>query len=147
MKKMTPRKIAIQKGDKTYEGGPCKRGGHTTRYTSTAVCLECHRLSNLSRYSMTPKDWMRMYEEQNGICGNPDCDNTSNPRWREQGHNGFCIDHDHNTGKVRGLLCRECNILEGHIFKNVKKTMGIIQYKREWDESQQKKVTNFSSLL
>jgi hypothetical protein len=36
---MTPRQTAIQNGDKTYEGKPCKRG-HTTRYISKN-CVEC----------------------------------------------------------------------------------------------------------
>ena len=46
MKKMTPRKIAIQKGDKTYEGRPCKKG-HTTKYVSNWTCMECSKIWRL----------------------------------------------------------------------------------------------------
>ena len=164
MKKMTPRQIAsqkrqiaIQNGDKTFEGRPCKKEGHTKRYTSNNKCIECHKQyvkrpeqidQGLKRnYGITSKDWIGMYEEQNGICGNPYCDFTNHPRWWEQERNGFCVDHDHNTGEVRGLLCSECNKQLGQIDKHPRRLMGLIQYKREWDESQQKKVTNFSSLL
>jgi len=28
-----------------------------------------------------------------------------------------CIDHDHKTGKIRGVLCGSCNMIEGHISK------------------------------
>jgi len=159
---MSPRQIAVQKGDTTYEGKPCKKG-HTTRYTGKkdyfdGNCVECvcqrHRIRNQklretvegrkqlvekhlkSRYDITGKDWERMYEEQNGICANPNCDFISHPRWWEQGRGkGLQVDHDHNTEEVRGLLCHECNKLEGVVFKSPKKTMGIIEYRRVWDEN------------
>jgi hypothetical protein len=53
---------------------------------------------------------------------------------RFSGHDGNCdicginqkdltralfIDHDHKTGKLRGLLCHNCNVLLGHAFDNL----------------------------
>ena len=153
---MTPKQTAIQSGDMFYEGIPCSKAGHTTKYASNSKCVECYRNIKLSetqkekhreaaarydkklretvegrkylsekwfrtKYGITSKDWIRMYEEQNGICANPDCDFTHHPRWWEQGTGiGFCVDHDHKTKEVRGLLCTSCNTLEGLVFKNPK---------------------------
>lgn len=32
-----------------------------------------------------------------------------------------CLDHDHKTGAVRGVLCRNCNGLEGEIFNRCRR--------------------------
>ncbi len=31
------------------------------------------------------------------------------------GHNGGVIDHCHETGEIRGILCSPCNIIVGNI--------------------------------
>lgn len=38
------------------------------------------------------------------------------------------IDHDHSTGKVRGMLCHNCNMILGHAKDNVNILNGSIEY-------------------
>jgi len=55
-------------------------------------------------YNITLQDYDDMYESQEGkckICGSTDAKTPKNGR--------FCVDHDHSTGEVRGLLCSSCN--------------------------------------
>lgn len=39
-----------------------------------------------------------------------------------------CVDHDKNTGKIRGILCRLCNIGLGHFKDNVQFLQSAILY-------------------
>ena len=56
-------------------------------------------------YGITLKDFDDMLERQDGrcaICGKKGNDNKN-----------LCVDHNHKTGRVRGLLCSRCNIKLG----------------------------------
>ena len=55
------------------------------------------------KYGLTEADYQQMLETQNGacaICGTT----TPTGKWKV-----FAVDHCHESGKVRGLLCNECN--------------------------------------
>jgi hypothetical protein len=39
-----------------------------------------------------------------------------------------CIDHDHKTGKVRGILCRSCNTMLGQVCEDVQVLKDAITY-------------------
>lgn len=98
------------------------------------VCKNCHASDELERYHSDPKakekqrdkykrnpqqrrdynlrmkfgitldDYNRILEQQGGvcdICGVIPAD--------QNGGKSLAVDHDHYTGKVRGLLCHHCN--------------------------------------
>lgn len=41
------------------------------------------------------------------------------------------IDHDHETGKVRDVLCHHCNVALGHVFDNPITLLKMIAYLKE----------------
>lgn len=60
------------------------------------------REQTLRSYGLTLEDYERMFDEQLGlckICGEEE----TNPK------RSLAVDHDHDTGEVRGLLCGKCN--------------------------------------
>jgi hypothetical protein len=59
-------------------------------------------------YGITLDEHTQMYEEQNGVCAV--CEKPGDGKWKK-----LCVDHDHKTGKVRQLLCRNCNMVLGQI--------------------------------
>ena len=71
-------------------------------------------------YGITPDDYNRMFEEQNGVCAGCKQHNETGTK--------FCVDHDHKTGKVRGLLCGPCNRALGLIKDNVSTLLNLSLY-------------------
>lgn len=56
----------------------------------------------LRKYGMTPEQYDAMALDQDHVCAI--C---------QEGSELF-VDHDHTTGRVRGLLCKHCNLALGH---------------------------------
>lgn len=56
------------------------------------------------KYGIERDQFQQMLEEQEGVCAicRQECNRSTTTR--------MCIDHDHSTGKVRGLLCFQCNV-------------------------------------
>lgn len=43
-------------------------------------------------------------------------------------HATLCVDHDHATGEIRGILCRFCNALEGMLNKQPERVLKLVDY-------------------
>ena len=108
----------------------CKQTKELSRFwKSQSLCIECARERQKTRwasrsprkrleqhlkykYGITHGEFCAAWEEQGGKCSIcstelPDLMTYDNRR------RGYAIDHNHETGKFRGILCLKCNSLLG----------------------------------
>lgn len=105
-----------------------------------SACKECHRVRakgyweknplpkevqrerNLKRsFGLGLEEYDELLKLQNGccaICGTDACSSGRN----------FAVDHDHQTGKIRGLLCKFCNTALGQFKDDTMTLRKAIQY-------------------
>lgn len=73
----------------------------------------------LKKKGITVSDYDRMFVEQHGVCAI--CEQPELTR-------RLSVDHNHATGKVRGLLCHRCNVAIGLFKENVDVLSSAIGY-------------------
>ena len=66
----------------------------------------------LQTYNLTPEQYNQMFQEQEGRCKICSKHQIDLPR-------SLSVDHDHKTGKRRGILCHKCNRGLGHFKDDV----------------------------
>jgi hypothetical protein len=97
----------------------------------TAYCRPCHNAKGREskqrlyggtreyhlrrRYGITGAEYDVMVEAQGGVC--PGCG--GEPRH---------VDHDHKTGKVRGILCFNCNQALGNVRDDTTVLVRLVAY-------------------
>ena len=75
------------------------------------------------KYGWTVDDFQTQLEAQGGACAI--CRDTV-----PGGHNYWHVDHDHSTGKVRGILCHNCNLGVGNAADDPKRLRAMARYLR-----------------
>ena len=91
---------------------------------NTRHCKLCRRDYDWQyKYGVSPEQYLDMWEKQEGkckICGKklPDGDYLH-------------IDHDKETGEIRGLLCRDCNLGLGNFRDNPESLRNAAEYLEE----------------
>ena len=58
------------------------------------------------KFGITRNDYVKLFNGQNGVCAICHQPETAT---RKGVVRSLAVDHDHKTGKVRGLLCSDCN--------------------------------------
>jgi hypothetical protein len=78
------------------------------------------------KYGITAEQYDAQLNKQEGkceICHQP----------QEDFKKRFCVDHDHTTGEIRGLLCFKCNLVLGHANDDTNILSEAIQYVEKYN--------------
>lgn len=74
-------------------------------------------------YGIGKPEYDRMYIAQNGLCAV--CQSPPSGKFR------LAVDHDHVTGKVRALLCMNCNAALGMVHDNLDTLISMVSYLKQ----------------
>jgi hypothetical protein len=72
-------------------------------------------------YGISREEYDTLLESQGGCCAI--CGKEGNPDGQM-----MSVDHDHKTGKIRGILCRNCNLGIGYLEDNKETLLSAIGY-------------------
>ena len=91
------------------------------------------------RYGISAVDYDLMFAEQSGkcaICGTDTPTRTGRRRMLNGDSHPFHVDHNHETGGVRGLLCPSCNKALGLLGEhNLEAALAYVQFHNEKENS------------
>jgi hypothetical protein len=92
-----------------------------------AYCKECAKARNREkRYGLTDGQYQQMVETSSGCCAI--CSGRTHGISTK-----LHIDHNHETGQVRGLLCVKCNTAIGHFGERREVIEGALRYLDFWN--------------
>ena len=83
-----------------------------------------------ARYGITPAEYQKMYEEQNGVCAI--CEQPETLLHQNGNTRRLVVDHNHETDEVRTLLCTSCNLMVGNSLDNPELLEKAAAYLREF---------------
>lgn len=125
----------------------------TNRNGVSSQCKVCRRSDRRATYKITGKTekqkyqeraaylkrkfnisydaYYEMHEHQQGLCAS--CGQPETFKDRRSGTlQVLAVDHDHETGEIRALLCRDCNVALGYMRENPKRIRQLADYAEKW---------------
>tara|TARA_B110000977_G_scaffold15929_1_gene19447 strand:+ start:156 stop:485 length:330 start_codon:yes stop_codon:yes gene_type:complete len=79
------------------------------------------------RYNITTEQYDTILKQQNNCC---DVCGEHESKFK----NSLCVDHNHSTGKIRGLLCNNCNSAFGKLKENTNIMYNLINYANKYNK-------------
>jgi len=107
---------------KRLQNTPCSVCKTEPRIKNKTICSGCHRARMAkSRYGVTEEQYKELYTDPACAC----CGRTPE---EIGGEKPMHIDHCHEGGQVRALLCRYCNVALGMLYEDITRVRQLGSY-------------------
>ncbi len=130
---------------KKYKSLKCFYTDNARKHGTSSLCKLCFNAYQRSRYNykeerykqlftsygITREQYEAMHKAQNGLCAVCKQPETSIPGGRRRTKDitpMLHVDHDHATGKIRGLLCGNCNNALGSLKDDPELIKALLKY-------------------
>lgn len=105
----------------------CKQCATERRHSDPNTVVRNRRVAYKKHYGISLAEYEAMFDAQGGLCAICGLSETHKSSTTGVFHR-LSVDHDHVTGKVRSLLCRDCNTAIGLFKEDLKRMANAIQY-------------------
>jgi hypothetical protein len=116
---------AIMLKEKRYNGMTCGKCGNPNRHIIDHKCIYCKYIRSIAKkYNLSCDQYKSMLIEQKYSC--KIC-LTHQDYLKKR----LCVDHDHFTNTIRGLICDDCNVAIGRLKDNIQIAKNLVSYLSE----------------
>lgn len=107
------------------EDRSCQIPGCPREHEAKGYCKNHYMI--LYKFEIQPEEYHQKFINQNGVCDI--CKQKCSQKEM------LSLDHDHDTGAIRGLLCSSCNMALGGFQDSPKMLNQAIQYLKKWGKA------------
>ena len=79
-----------------------------------------------TKFGITNNDKLELFRQQGCKCAA--CGTSKHEHPRHSTDSGWVVDHDHATGRIRGIICWRCNLALGYARDSVSNLRGMADY-------------------
>ena len=122
-------RVALLKYKQSEKGKAAEKRAYERRLPKVA---ELNRLYRLKVLGVSKEEYEARFAAQGGLCAI--CDKPESRKSKYGKVSALILDHNHETGDPRGLICHGCNAALGFSRECIETLQNMVAYVKKWNK-------------
>ncbi len=116
-----------------HKGHPLEGDNLHIEPSGSRRCKTCRRVTvRKCKCGITELEYNALVDQQENRCAI--CRQPETTKNRDGEISTLSVDHDHNTGRLRALLCRRCNTSVALLREDIGYATSLVEYLKQWSD-------------